>query len=538
MTTPPEAGSARLWGGAASLWWHSLLPRLHACLPAPRLLDIGCGEGRLAPFLADLTDELLLVDVDESALAACRRWLASERPGRRCRVLPTNGWSLPGVEDGSVDLVFSFEALVATGEGGIRPLLAEIARVLAPRGLAFLHHSNLAAFLAPGESEPAIGRPHGRAPDVSAERLRAWLPAAGLEPLRQELVDWGSPHLIDAFTLVGRAGARPECEPMVRRHPYLMAEAARALATASFWSLAAAAPAPPVAGSPPEADDLERTQLRSHDEYRDHVARHAGELAARRRRERGLMRDEPFAVEGTCAICDAPVGFQVDPQLLRRYGEERPLWRETLHCPRCELSSRMRAALHLFPAVTGLPPRARLWLAEAWGPLYREFSLRYRVEGSEFLRDGTPEGGVDGAGVRHENVLAPAWPAGSFDAVLSFEVLEHLPDHRPALAAMARVLAPGGVLVVSVPFHAGPRTEVRARQRADGSIEHLLEPDYHVDPLDPAGCLAFRSFGWDLLDDLAAAGLVDPLAHLYASHRFGYLGADRFLFTARRAPAA
>ncbi len=537
MTPPPEAASARLWGGAASLWWQSLLPRLAACLPAPRLLDLGCGEGRLAPFLADVSSELLLVDVDEAALAACRRWLASERPEHRCRTVPTNGWSLPGVEDGSVDLVFSFEALVATGEGGIRPLLAEIARVLTPRGVAFLHHSNLAAFLAPGESEPAIGRPHGRAPDVSAERLLGWLPAAGLEPLRQELVDWGSPHLIDAFSLVGRRGARPEVAPSLRRHPYLMAEASRALATSEFWSLAAAAPRASADTAMPEADDFERTELRSHREYLDHVARHAGALTARRRRERELTRERPFAVEGVCAICEATVGFQVDPQLLHRYGEERPLWRETLHCPRCELSSRMRAALHLFPQITGLSAGARIWLAEAWGPLYREFSRRYRVEGSEFLRDGTPGGGVDGAGVRHEDVLAPAWPAASFDAVLSFEVLEHLPDHRPALAGMARVLAPGGVLVVSVPFHAGPRTDVRARRRADGTIEHLLAPDYHVDPLDPAGCLAFRTFGWDLLDDLGAAGLVDPVAHLYASHRFGYLGADRFLFTARKAPA-
>lgn len=40
---------------------------------------------------------------------------------------------------------------------------------------------------------------------------------------------------------------------------------------------------------------------------------------------------------------------------------------------------------------------------------------------------------------------------GAFDRVLAAEVLEHLPDDRAALAEIARVLSPGGLLAVSVP---------------------------------------------------------------------------------------
>ncbi len=43
-------------------------------------------------------------------------------------------------------------------------------------------------------------------------------------------------------------------------------------------------------------------------------------------------------------------------------------------------------------------------------------------------------------------------PDGAFDAVLCTEVLEHLPDPRAALAEMARLLRPGGRLIVTAPF--------------------------------------------------------------------------------------
>jgi SAM-dependent methyltransferase len=46
-------------------------------------------------------------------------------------------------------------------------------------------------------------------------------------------------------------------------------------------------------------------------------------------------------------------------------------------------------------------------------------------------------------------------PDRSFDGVLFLDVLEHLPDEAGAIAEVARVLRPGGTLVLSVP-HRGP----------------------------------------------------------------------------------
>lgn len=41
--------------------------------------------------------------------------------------------------------------------------------------------------------------------------------------------------------------------------------------------------------------------------------------------------------------------------------------------------------------------------------------------------------------------------ARSFDAVVSFETIEHVPHFEPVLAEFARVLPPGGVLLISTP---------------------------------------------------------------------------------------
>jgi SAM-dependent methyltransferase len=195
----------------------------------------------------------------------------------------------------------------------------------------------------------------------------------------------------------------------------------------------------------------------------------------------------------------------------------------------------MRAAIHLFEQRVRPGPDDEIYITEQTTPLYQEFLRRHpRLVGSEYIAATTPRGETSAAGIRCEDLTSLTFPPARFDHLLCFEVLEHIPDYQVALRECARVLKPGGRLFCSVPFHGDERHTVRARVTEDGSIEHLLPPEYHGDPVNPAGVLCYRYFGLELIDDLREAGFSDASAWLYWSADLGYLGEDRVVFVAVR----
>jgi SAM-dependent methyltransferase len=84
-----------------------------------------------------------------------------------------------------------------------------------------------------------------------------------------------------------------------------------------------------------------------------------------------------------------------------------------------------------------------------------------------------------------------AFDDGSFDLVLSFIVLQHVPD-RTAISSylreMARILAPGGALVVQLPASMPLRQRVQWRRRAYRALKAIGVPErtlYERLDLDP-----------------------------------------------------
>ena len=73
---------------------------------------------------------------------------------------------------------------------------------------------------------------------------------------------------------------------------------------------------------------------------------------------------------------------------------------------------------------------------------------------------------------------------------------------------MGRILRPGGRTLMTFPWLGGEHYEhrTRAKMLPDGSIQHILEPEYHGDPASAEGILSFRAFGWKILDEMREVG--------------------------------
>jgi SAM-dependent methyltransferase len=282
------------------------------------------------------------------------------------------------------------------------------------------------------------------------------------------------------------------------------------------------------------ANDGREICIESHEAFvafqRD-TAAERGRMAAY---EASLPTGERFFHRGRCVVCTRSVKFLVD--YLHCFtlpdGERVPNWRERLVCPSCGLNNRMRAAVDKLLSTGGTD----IYLTEAVTPLFREVSRRRpSTVGSEYLRDGTPFGSSNAAGIRAENVTALTFPDQVFDTIGTFDVLEHVPDYRRALAEFVRCLRPGGRLILTVPMNLNSAsTVVRASVDGSGAIVHHLPPEIHGDPLDPKGALAYYNFGWDFLDRLREAGFANPMLSFFWDPACGYMGGFQYLVLARK----
>jgi SAM-dependent methyltransferase len=250
-----------------------------------------------------------------------------------------------------------------------------------------------------------------------------------------------------------------------------------------------------------------------------------------------LHRDLTAAgMRGFCVICDAEHWYRC-PELGR--GQAVSL-RESLCCERCGGNARQRAAARILIDSVSLP-QSRVYLTEQASRFYLHLGDRARqLLGSEFI-DSWPQrlrlsfwllrqGHL--RWLRRQDVTQLSFRDRSFDAVVSLDVLEHVPDFRRALAEFARVLRPEGVLVLSVPFYVEAGRSRELARIVDGVVEHLQPPEFHGDPVS-GGVLCFHHFGWDLLDALREAGFTSAEAVRVRDTAQG-LPAAQWILRARR----
>lgn len=113
--------------------------------------------------------------------------------------------------------------------------------------------------------------------------------------------------------------------------------------------------------------------------------------------------------------------------------------------------------------------------------------------------EGLPSSGRAGVGVA--DALSLPFGDGTFDRVITSEVLEHIPDDRGAMAEITRVLRPGGVLAATVPTY------------LPELINWAISSEYHA-PLSVGGHVRIYRRN-QLKDRLRACGL-EILGHHHA----------------------
>lgn len=108
--------------------------------PGTRVVDLGCGIGRVMRHLAPHCKEIIGVDISEEMVAKGREFLAGIP---NARLVATDGAALPGIEDGSVGFLYSLLCLIHVDRRSAYRYLQEIVRVLEPGGLAFLQFQSI-----------------------------------------------------------------------------------------------------------------------------------------------------------------------------------------------------------------------------------------------------------------------------------------------------------------------------------------------------------------------------------------------------------
>lgn len=221
------------WGDASAQWYGSILPRIRHFLPASSILEIAPGFGRWTQFLLGYCDHLIGVDLAPKCVEACQKRFA----GHDATFATNDGHSLPMVSDSSVDFVFSYDSLVHVESEALGGYLSELARILKPDGVAFLHHSNYGTYKRSARLFDPLQRAfdqmptairaglirtgtyrgsHMRASTVTAAGFAEQCHDVGLHCIAQELVNWeGGLLLLDCMSVVAFPGSKWDHPPRV-----------------------------------------------------------------------------------------------------------------------------------------------------------------------------------------------------------------------------------------------------------------------------------------------------------------------------------
>jgi SAM-dependent methyltransferase len=186
---------------------------------------------------------------------------------------------------------------------------------------------------------------------------------------------------------------------------------------------------------------------------------------------------------GWCSCCRADTEFV-----------ETGVWlRDQYLCARCGSIPRMRAVNVTLDRYFPSWPASVVHESSPSNDFIRRHCTHYS---SSYYFEGIAPG-TEHQGTRCENLEKLTFDDDTFDLFITQDVFEHV--FRPDLAAreIMRVVKPGGAHVFTAPKHKDLRKTVQRARSEDGAVVHLLEPQYHGNPIGDGRALVT----WDYGDD-------------------------------------
>ena len=217
-------------------WYGTILPRIHRFVPTGNILEIACGYGRWTQFLRNLCQNLVVVDLSEECIQACRQRF-SESSNIEYHL--NDGKSLQMISDASIDFVFSFDSLVHADKEVLDAYISQLPRILKDQGAMFIHHSNLGEYYSAYSRIRRIPKlegllrrfgileqHHWRDFTVSAKVVEQLAERHRLMCISQEVIHWKTKRVqIDCFSTIVKGGSLAAIKNRFFRNADFMQEA-------------------------------------------------------------------------------------------------------------------------------------------------------------------------------------------------------------------------------------------------------------------------------------------------------------------------
>lgn len=217
----------------------------------------------------------------------------------------------------------------------------------------------------------------------------------------------------------------------------------------------------------------------------------------------------PYVInnQGHCVVCDSHVTFFSENDWLRDH----------YLCNNCGSIPRERALMYCIEKY--YPNWKKLNIHES-SPASRGASLKLKKNcknyiGTQYFSNFT-FGKMHPLGWRNEDLENQTFDDGSFDLVITQDVMEHLFDPGLAFSEIGRTLKKGGAHIFTVPLvNKEKASVVNAKKDRDGKVIILGNHDYHGNPVDSQGSLVTMYWGYDICDFiLKHSGLYTTIVYI------------------------